>query len=104
PSTQQMEKHPLADPSNVYVLSITGDKDYAYMQTGQQKANGLWAVNKGTNEKVLLFTIPNTTRFDLRTFTDGIYASINTDTLKGTFKLINGKALKADGLYAKERR
>jgi len=104
PSTRQTEKHPLVDPSNVYVLSITGDKDYAYMQIGQQKANGLWAVNKKTNEKTLLFSIPNTTRFDLRTFTDGIYAGINTDTLKGTFKLINGKAVKADGLYAKDRR
>lgn len=104
PSTQQMDKHPLVDPSNVYVLSITGDKDYAYMQTGQQKANRLWAVNKKTNEKILLFSIPNTTRFDLRTFTDGIYASINTDTLKGSFKLINGKAVNANGLYAKDRR
>ena len=62
PSTRQTEKHPLVDPSNVYVLSITGDKDYAYMQIGQQKANGLWAVNKKTNEKTLLFSIPNTTR------------------------------------------
>lgn len=104
PTTQQMEKHPLVDASNVYVLTITGDKDFAYMQTGQQKANRLWAVNKKTNEKTLLFSIPNTTRFDLRTFTDGIYAGLNTDTLKGTFKLINGKAVKADGLYAKDRR
>lgn len=86
-------KHKLIDADNDYLLSIAGDKDYVYAQTGQRKAINLWAINKKTDEKKLLFSIPNNTRFNLNAFENGVYVSINTDTLKGVFKLENMQAI-----------
>ncbi|MBG9376998.1 hypothetical protein I5907_12205 [Panacibacter sp. DH6] len=88
---KQFIKHHLIDSNNDYVLSITGDKDYAYAQTGQRRSVNLWAINKQTEEKKLLFSIPNNTRFDLNAFENGVYVGINTDTLKGLFKLEKGQ-------------
>lgn len=95
-TTKTMDKHAVVDANDVYVLSIAGDTDYVYVQTGQRKAINLWAVNKHNDQKRLLFTIPNNTRFDLSTNTGGIYVRINTDTLKATFVLVNGIAKKPE--------
>ncbi|CAN5418445.1 hypothetical protein BH10BAC2_BH10BAC2_18330 [soil metagenome] len=94
PAKKSFQKHPAVDVENDYVLSIAGDEDYVYLQTGQRKNIQLWAVNKSTEEKKLLFTVPNTTRISLSTYSDGIYAGISVDTLVGTFKLIKGNAVK----------
>lgn len=96
PATRAVTKHPLVDPDNDYVLSIAGDSDYVYLQIGQRKSINLWSVNKHSNEKRLLFSIPNTTRFNLGAYGDGIYAGVATDTLKGLFKMVNGKAVPAN--------
>lgn len=96
PIKQTFKKHPVADPDNDYVLSIAGDDDYVYLQTGQRKNIKLWAVNKNTEEKKLLFTVPNTTRISLNTYSDGIYAGIGTDTLVATFKLTKGNVVKTN--------
>lgn len=94
PVKQSFQKHPVADPENDYVLSIAGDEDYVYLQTGQRKNIRLWAVNKKNDEKKLLFTVPNSTRISLGTYSDGIYAGIHTDTLAATFQLVKGNAVK----------
>lgn len=96
PATKAITKHPLVDPDNDYVLSIAGDSDYVYLQIGQRKSINLWSVNKHNDEKHLLFAIPNTTRFNLGAYKEGIYVSLATDTAKGLFKLVKGKAIKAD--------
>lgn len=95
PVTKAFTKHPLVDPDNDYVLSIAGDTGYVYLQIGQRRSINLWAVHKQSNEKRLLFSIPNTTRYNLVTYKEGIYVSCATDTLKGQFRLINGKAERA---------
>ncbi|MEP6846830.1 MAG: hypothetical protein ABI861_12540, partial [Panacibacter sp.] len=96
PVKATFKKHPVVDAENDYVLSIAGDADYVYLQTGQRKNIRLWAVNKRTDEKKILFTVPNTTRISLGTFNDGIYAAINVDTLTAGFKLVNGIAVKVN--------
>ena len=96
PTTKAISKHPLVDAANDYVLSIAGDSDYVYLQIGQRKSINLWSVNKHNNEKHLLFAIPNTTRYNLGVYKEGIYVSVATDTLKGLFKLTNGKAITTD--------
>jgi len=100
PVNQTFKKHPIADPDNDYVLSIAGDADYVYLQTGQRKNIKLWAVDKRTDERKLLFTVPNTTRISLGTYTDGIYTGISVDTLVATFKLIKGNAVKINNQVA----
>ncbi len=97
-ANKTFEKHPIVDPDNDYVLSIAGDSDFVYMQVGQRKAINLWSVNKQTNEKKILFAVPNTTRISLSTYNDGIYAGIGVDTLVGTFRLEHGKAVKVAGI------
>jgi hypothetical protein len=101
PVTKEMKKHPVVDANDDYLLSIAGDNDYAYMQTGQRKSINLWSVNKRTNEKKLLFKVPNNTRYNLSAHTDAVYVSIGTDTLKGLFKLVSGDAIKVDN-YPKD--
>lgn len=88
------EKHEAVDPSNDYVLSIAGDTDFVYMQTGQRKTIDLWAVNKRTDVKKKLFSIINTSRFSLSAHNDAVYVGINTDSLKGTYRLEHGYAVK----------
>ncbi len=95
PETKAITKHPAVDSANDYVLSIAGDSDYVYLQIGQRKSINLWSVNKHNDKKQLLFSIPNTTRYNLNIYKEGIYAGFATDTLKGLFKLINGSALAA---------
>ncbi len=97
-ANKTFEKHPIVDPNNDYVLSIAGDSDFVYMQIGQRKAINLWSVNKQTNEKKILFVVPNTTRISLGTYNDGIYAGIDVDTLVATFRLEHGKAVKVAGI------
>jgi hypothetical protein len=93
-ASKTFEKHPAVDPNNDYVLSIAGDSDFVYMQVGQKKSINLWSVNKYTNEKKILFTVPNTTRISLRVYNDGIYAGVGVDTLTATFRLEHGHAVK----------
>lgn len=100
PAKQSFQKHPIVDPGNDYVLSIAGDEDYVYLQTGQRKNIQLWAVNKSTEGKKLLFTVPGTTRISLGTYSDGIYAGINTDTLSATFQLVKGNVVKINKIPA----
>ena len=95
PLTNIITKHPLVDPNNDYVLSISGDSDFVYLQIGQRTSINLWSVNKHNDEKHLLFAIPNTTRFNLTTCKEGIFVGLATDTVKA-FKLVKGKAEKAD--------
>ncbi|QEC65886.1 hypothetical protein FRZ67_00680 [Panacibacter ginsenosidivorans] len=100
PVTKEMKKHPSVDADDDYLLSIAGDDDYAYMQTGQRKSINLWSVNKRTNEKKLLFSVSNKTRYNLSAYTDAVYVSISTDTLKGLFKLSGGEAIKSNNYSA----
>ncbi|MEP7318024.1 MAG: hypothetical protein ABI921_04775, partial [Panacibacter sp.] len=88
------EKHPVVDATNDYVLSIAGDTDFVYMQTGQRKTIDLWAVNKRTDARKKLFSIINTSRFSLSVHTDAIYVGVSTDTLKSTFRLEHGNAIR----------
>ena len=88
------EKHDAVDPANDYVLSIAGDTDFVYMQTGQRKTIDLWSVNKRTDVKKKLFSITNTSRFSLSTHNDGVYVGISTDSLKGIFRLEHGHAVR----------
>ena len=94
PKTNTFENHPPVDPYNDYVLSIAGDSDYVYAQTGQRNSVQLWSIRKRDEYKKLLCKISNTTRIELATREDGIYASFNSDTLKGLFKLVKGDTVR----------
>lgn len=94
PKINKFEKHPPIDPYNDYVLSIAGDINYVYAQTGQRNSVQLWSVRKRDDAKKLLCKISNTTRIQLDTRADGIYASFNSDTLEGLFKLVNGDTVR----------
>ncbi len=94
PTTKVWDKRPVIDSNHVYVLSITGDAQYMYAQTGQQNAIRLWAIRKKDGQKKLLASIVNTTRFNVATYQEGIYVSFYSDTLKGTFILKNGAMLR----------
>ena len=96
PTTNTFEKHPAIDSNNDYVLSIAGDSDYVYAQTGQRSSVQLWSIRKKDDFKKLLIKITNLTRIELYTKDDGIYASFNSDTLKGLFKLVKGDIIKID--------
>ncbi len=91
PVSRKLSQHPPVDSLDDYVLSIQGDKDYVYCQTGQRTAIHFWAIRKADNKRKLLFAIPNTKRFGVITARDGYcYVSLATDTLTGMFKLQNG--------------
>jgi len=94
PKTNKFENHPPIDPNNDYVLTIAGDINYVYAQTGQRNSVQLWSIRKRDEAKKLLCKISNTTRIQLDTREDGIYASFNSDTLKGLFKLVNGDTVR----------
>lgn len=96
PKTNTFDKHPPIDPNNDYVLSIAGDSDYVYAQTGQRTSVQLWSIRKKDEFKKLLVKITNLTRIELYTREDGIYTSFNSDTLKGLFKLVKGDLVKID--------
>ena len=57
PYSKKLTTHPPIDSANDYVLSIQGDSNYVYCQTGERKAINLWAVRKADNSKKLLFKI-----------------------------------------------
>ncbi|HYK45970.1 MAG TPA: hypothetical protein VEV83_12415, partial [Parafilimonas sp.] len=101
PVTKKFDKHPEIDPFNDYVLSIAGDTNFVYAQTGQRNSVQLWSVRKKDEAKKLLCRITNRTRIDMRTFTDGIYVSFSSDTLGGKFKLVNGGLVKVASWPAK---
>jgi len=94
PRTNSWDKHPPIDNYNDYTLSIAGDSDYVYAQTGQRNSIQLWSIRKKDDHKKLLAKIANTTRIQLDTREDGIYASFNSGTLKGLFKLVNGDTVR----------
>ncbi len=94
PATGKLEKHPPIDSRNDYVLSIAGDSEYVYAQTGQRNSVQLWSVRKKDDSKKLLCKITNKTRISLEAFTDGIYTSFYSDTLSGSFKLVNGEMVR----------
>lgn len=94
PKSKLFEKHQPIDLQNDYVLSIAGDSDYVYAQTGQRNSVQLWSVRKKDDQKKLLCRIPNTTRISLEIHHDGIYASFFSDTLKGVFKLVKGDTVR----------
>jgi len=98
PLTKNWNKGPVLDPDHAYVLSITGDAQFIYAQTGQQNAIRLWAIKKSNGQKKLLASIKNTTRFNFATYREGIYVSMNTDTLKGVFQLKNGNMVRVPAL------
>ncbi|MEP6512280.1 MAG: hypothetical protein ABJA79_00330 [Parafilimonas sp.] len=100
----KFEKHAPIDLQNDYVLSIAGDNDYVYAQTGQRSSVQLWSIRKKDDAKKLLCKIINTTRINLETHTDGIYASFNSDTLKGAFKLVNGEMINIASMPSPETR
>jgi hypothetical protein len=97
PLTKKLDKHPEIDPQNDYVLSIAGDTNFVYAQTGQRNSVQLWSIRKKDEFKKMLCKITNRSRIDMRTFTDGIYVSVGTDTLTGKFKLVNGSLVKVAG-------
>ncbi len=96
PTTNTFDKHPPIDPNNDYVLSIAGDSNFVYAQTGQRTSVQLWSIRKKDEFKKLLVKITNLTRIELYTRADGIYTSFNSDTLKGLFKLVKGDLVKID--------
>lgn len=87
PSTGAWEKHPVIDDKNDYVISIAGDSDYVYVQTGQLNSVQLWSIRKKDNAKKFLGKVPNTTRINLLIKRDGVFAYFNTDTLRGWYQL-----------------
>jgi len=95
--TGKMISYPCIDAANDYTLSIAGDADYIYAQTGQRNSIQLWAMKKSDSTKKMLFKIPNNTRMGLVSKKDGVYLSFNSDTLSGTWKLVHGTAIKFTG-------
>jgi hypothetical protein len=99
PATNTLTQHPSIYGGHQYVLSITGDDNYAYAQTGQQGDIRLYSIRKSDNLTTLLFKIPNTTRFNLRQLREGVYVSFNTDTLSGAYHLHDGIATSSNGVF-----
>ncbi len=93
PSTGVVTKHGKIDPTNEYVLSIMGDSAWVYAQVGQKNSIDMWAIRKIDDYKIKLFSIPNTTRFNIGIHKDGITIGFHTDTLSGNYILKNGKAI-----------
>ena len=94
PTTNKFETHPPIDPYNDYVLTIAGDSNYVYAQTGQRNSIQLWSVRKKDEHKKLLCKISNTTRIQLDTREDGIYASFYSGRQNILYKLVNGDTVR----------
>jgi len=94
PATKVLTKHKAIDSCNDYVLSIMGDSAWAYAQVGQRNSIDMWAIRKADDHKVKLFSIPNTTRFNIEVRRDGINIGFYTDTLSGSFILRDGVAIR----------
>jgi hypothetical protein len=99
PATGIVTQHPEVYQGHQYVLSITGDNDYAYAQTGQDNDIRLYSIRKSDNQTTLLFKITNSTRFNLRQLREGVYVSFNTDTLSGAYHLHDGIATSSNGIF-----
>jgi hypothetical protein len=93
PATAKWIEYPYIDPINNYTLSVAGDSDYIYAQTGQINSVQLWAMKKSDSTRKMLFKITNLTRIGLYTRKDGIYAEVHSDTLSGIYKLVHGKPM-----------
>lgn len=94
PCTKLLTKHKAIDPNNDYVLSIMGDSAWVYAQVGQRYSNDIWAIRKSDDYKVRLFSIPNTTRFNVEVRRDAVAISFYTDTLAGNYLLKDGAAVR----------
>ncbi len=97
PYKNKIIEYPSIDEANDYVLTIAGDTNFIYAQTGQRNSIQLWAMKKSDSTKHLLFKIPNNTRMNMSTTTDGIFVSFHCDTLKGNWKMVDGNAVACNG-------
>lgn len=97
PYTKVLTTYPEIDPQQSYVLTIAGDTDWVYAQVGQYN-NSLYAIRKSDGFKKKMFSISAATRFNLKNTTTGkVYVSFYSDTLAGTFRLVNGDTIRVDG-------
>jgi hypothetical protein len=98
PASGKWIEYPYMDPVNNYTLTIAGDSDYIYAQTGQFNSVQLWAMKKSDSSTKLLFRITNLSRINLSARKEGIYASFYSDTLAGIWKLEHGTPIRVKAI------
>lgn len=87
PFLDNMVIHSAVDANQAYGLTIQGDTNWIYMQTGQSPSIDYWAVQKGSDYKKKLFSIYSSSRFNIRTGQGFCYVWPAVDTLYQTFRL-----------------
>lgn len=70
PYTDSIKRYNLIDDWQDYVLTVQGDSNFIYAQTGQRNVVDFWCIQKRTGYMLKLWSLPSTTRFNIKTGND----------------------------------
>lgn len=83
PYTDSIRRFNLIDDWQDYVLTVQGNDSMIYAQVGQRSTVDYWAIQKSTGYQKKLFSLPSSTRFNVKTGVDNnCYVNFGSLTYK----------------------